>query len=218
MVDPTMTKRKETNTIIFHHSLSADVPGSVVRVWHTERGFEDIGYAYLIHDDGRIETGRDPTMIGAHAKGRNIDSIGVCVMGDFRYYEPTHFQLQSARALYWSECRKYKKRLAIEFHRPVDDKNPCPGVKLDRESFVKLLSETVKEDDVGLYRPEATVKKSLVEAATVTAGSALLIQLILENLFGIEIPKEEIAQASGAIGVLSGLVRGLLNWKKNRKK
>lgn len=52
-----------------------------VRRWHRERGFSDIGYHYLILVDGTIEVGRPLHIAGAHCKGHNAHSIGVCYVG-----------------------------------------------------------------------------------------------------------------------------------------
>jgi len=52
-----------------------------IRRWHKHRGFRDIGYHFLIHLDGTIERGRPLSQPGAHAKGYNGNSIGVCYVG-----------------------------------------------------------------------------------------------------------------------------------------
>ena len=52
-----------------------------IRRWHKARGFNDIGYHYVVDLDGTIEPGRDVTIAGAHATGHNADSIGVCYVG-----------------------------------------------------------------------------------------------------------------------------------------
>lgn len=49
--------------------------------WHRERGFNEIGYHYVIDLDGTIEQGRAIEKIGAHCKGYNANSIGVCYIG-----------------------------------------------------------------------------------------------------------------------------------------
>lgn len=49
--------------------------------WHKQRGFRCIGYHYVIRLDGTIETGRPISEVGAHAKGFNSTSIGVCYVG-----------------------------------------------------------------------------------------------------------------------------------------
>lgn len=49
--------------------------------WHRQRGFNCIGYHYLIYEDGTVVKGRPEEIIGAHAKGHNAHSIGVCYIG-----------------------------------------------------------------------------------------------------------------------------------------
>ena len=52
-----------------------------VRRWHIQRGFNDIGYHYLVLVDGTIQTGRPLSIAGAHCQGHNAHSIGVCYVG-----------------------------------------------------------------------------------------------------------------------------------------
>ena len=49
--------------------------------WHRARGFEEIGYHYVVGLDGYIELGRPIEKVGAHAKGINSTSIGVVYVG-----------------------------------------------------------------------------------------------------------------------------------------
>lgn len=58
-----------------------DVTVADVDRWHRERGFNGIGYHYLVGLDGRIHEGRDIEKSGAHCKGLNSRSIGVCYVG-----------------------------------------------------------------------------------------------------------------------------------------
>lgn len=52
-----------------------------IRRWHKARGFNDIGYHYVVDLDGTIEPGRDVTIAGAHCTGQNATSIGICYIG-----------------------------------------------------------------------------------------------------------------------------------------
>lgn len=53
-----------------------------IKRWHTEeRGWNDIGYHYVVDLDGTIEPGRPIEKAGAHCTGHNADSIGVCYIG-----------------------------------------------------------------------------------------------------------------------------------------
>ena len=49
--------------------------------WHRYRGWNGCGYHYVIKLDGTIQAGRPLDKIGAHTKGRNQGSIGICYIG-----------------------------------------------------------------------------------------------------------------------------------------
>ena len=48
---------------------------------HKARGFRTIGYHFYITKDGTLYPGRPESQIGAHAKGYNAHSIGICYEG-----------------------------------------------------------------------------------------------------------------------------------------
>lgn len=75
---------KKIDTIVIHCSATPeglDFHASDIDRWHREQGFKMIGYNYVIDLDGTIEAGRPITMIGAHCKGWNNRSIGICYIG-----------------------------------------------------------------------------------------------------------------------------------------
>jgi len=76
---------REINKIIVHCSATRegdDIDVATIRGWHVnERGWSDIGYHYVIYLDGSIHKGRDIRIQGAHTKGHNKDSIGICYIG-----------------------------------------------------------------------------------------------------------------------------------------
>lgn len=53
--------------------------------WHKERGWKGIGYHFVIPLDGSLEIGRGLAEDGAHAKGWNTCTIGVCLIGTRRF-------------------------------------------------------------------------------------------------------------------------------------
>ena len=134
-----MIPRNETVCVIFHHALADKADVDTIRKWHLERGWEDIGYHYVICKNGSIQPGRALHLEGAHALGRNESSIGVCLEGDFRKYQPSMAQLEASYRLYDCLCQVYGKELEIEFHRSTADQNPCPGKQLNRYRFIALL-------------------------------------------------------------------------------
>jgi N-acetylmuramoyl-L-alanine amidase len=70
--------------IVVHFSATPegrDVDASQIREWHLDRGWDDIGYHYVVKLDGTIQKGRNDDEIGAHCYGHNQNSIGVCFIG-----------------------------------------------------------------------------------------------------------------------------------------
>ena len=53
------------------------------RRWHKSNGWDDIGYHFVIDTDGAIAKGREVSVMGAHVKGKNRNSIGICLVGGF---------------------------------------------------------------------------------------------------------------------------------------
>ena len=58
-----------------------DIGAEEVTRWHKDRGWSGCGYHFIIRKNGTIEKGRDLDRIGAHARGYNVGSIGVCYVG-----------------------------------------------------------------------------------------------------------------------------------------
>jgi len=75
---------REIKKLIIHCSAtkpSMDIGAEDIRGWHKSKGWDDIGYHYVIRRNGKVEKGRDVSIAGAHAKGHNFNSIGVCLVG-----------------------------------------------------------------------------------------------------------------------------------------
>lgn len=75
---------RRIDTIIIHCSATRagqDFTVADIDRWHRERGFDGIGYHYVVRLDGTIEKGRDVALPGAHCTGWNARSIGICYIG-----------------------------------------------------------------------------------------------------------------------------------------
>lgn len=74
-----------------------------IREWHTAKGWSDVGYHFVIRLDGTVEKGRPVDTVGAHARGYNTNSIGICLVGGLRDGQPedtyTNSQLDALRQL-----------------------------------------------------------------------------------------------------------------------
>ena len=79
-----VTSARRITEIIVHCTATGqgqDVTVKQVNQWHWARGFNGIGYHYLIYIDGSVHTGRSIDVSGAHCTGHNMCSIGVCYVG-----------------------------------------------------------------------------------------------------------------------------------------
>ena len=75
---------RSINEIIIHCSATREgqqVTVDTIRDWHLAKGWNDIGYHFYIDLDGTINKGRDIDKMGAHCKGHNRNSIGICYCG-----------------------------------------------------------------------------------------------------------------------------------------
>ena len=75
---------REINKIVVHCSATQEgknISAATIDKWHKKRGWRGIGYHYVIGLDGLIELGRPVEQVGAHVKGHNKNSIGICYVG-----------------------------------------------------------------------------------------------------------------------------------------
>lgn len=75
---------RKINKIVIHCSATHEGNNfnvDDIRRWHIQRGFNDVGYHYVILIDGTIQEGRPLYKPGAHVRGYNSNSIGICYIG-----------------------------------------------------------------------------------------------------------------------------------------
>lgn len=75
---------RNINKIIVHCTATKEgkaFTANDITRWHKDRGFATIGYHYVVLLDGTIQQGRAEMVMGAHCKGYNANSIGICYIG-----------------------------------------------------------------------------------------------------------------------------------------
>jgi N-acetylmuramoyl-L-alanine amidase len=116
--------------VIIHQSASNEKSHddiSVIKQWHLARGFSDVGYHYVIKKDGTVQKGRDENTIGAHCKGHNNSSIGICLSGEG---EKTTAQLKALEILLIDICGRHElEKKDILAHGDLAQ-TACPGFDL----------------------------------------------------------------------------------------
>ncbi len=121
--------------LVVHHSATESGNAACFRVLH--RGvnrWNDIGYHFVIgngtmSEDGAVERGRDVPFQGAHARGANEDSLGICLVGNFNSVKPSRAQMDSLGRLLRRLLKEYSLPLSsVTLHRLVKGSSTeCPG-------------------------------------------------------------------------------------------
>jgi hypothetical protein len=58
-----------------------DIGVAEIDAEHRAQGWDCIGYHYVIRRSGILEKGRPDSQVGAHVKGHNAFSLGICLVG-----------------------------------------------------------------------------------------------------------------------------------------
>ena len=144
--------------IIVHHAAGSNTATNytdVVRniyTFHTaSNGWNDVGYNFLIAQDGTIYEGRDgqkimdgDNVLGAHFCSQNGGTMGICLLGDYMTSQPTDKSLESlAKFIAWKMKKEKIEPIGntvhsvsgknlnnISAHRDGTCSTDCPGNNL----------------------------------------------------------------------------------------
>lgn len=121
--------------LVIHHSASPrGTSFNSIRQWHLRKGWNDIGYNYVILGNGKLRVGRALPTTGAHAKGKNATSIGVCVVGN-NTKDGQHWAVEQRATLrkVVAACRLLWPDIKVCGHRDVmaPGYTECPGVDVE---------------------------------------------------------------------------------------
>ena len=122
---------RDIDTVIIHCSdtpNNMDIGTATIREWHLERGWDDVGYHYIIRRDGTTEVGRQESRIGAHCLGKNYRSVGICLVGRDKF---TKEQFHSLEQLV-QDLRKRYDVIDVAGHHKYSNKT-CPNFKVDKD-------------------------------------------------------------------------------------
>ena len=91
---------------------------------HLNFGWDGIGYHKIILRSGKIENGRPEYWIGAHVKGKNGISLGVCLVGCNKF---TNEQFVSLKKILEEWKQKYPQAKIIGHCDSGDTHKTCPN-------------------------------------------------------------------------------------------
>lgn len=120
------------NAIYVHHSASSQkkTTPEMIDQWHKDRGWNGIGYHFVVTFDGTIHRGRDVAVVGAHCKGKNRRSIGICVTGNFNSDSVGTHQESSLSLLLAGLMATYSLEKEAVFGHREHGQTECPGNNL----------------------------------------------------------------------------------------
>lgn len=136
------------DTIVFHHSnrpQDEDIKSTQRFFFRRDGNFADIGYHFVVGNDGMVYEGRSLEYVGAHVDLGNTGKIGISVMGNFEPTDnrianriqgaaptkPTNAQINSAKQMALFLDAAYNIN-TIGGHKNFADKDytDCPGSDL----------------------------------------------------------------------------------------
>ena len=127
--------KSDVKYLIVHCSYtpeSMDIGKSDIDRWHREKGWMMIGYHKVIKRDGTVEDGRPLSKSGAHVRGMNRTSIGICLIGGMNRAKDgpeinyTDEQMKSLRSLL-DGLRKDYPIAKVRGHTDFDKGKTCPN-------------------------------------------------------------------------------------------
>lgn len=145
--------------VILHCAATPDYPEDSKRydlfgatdidAWHKARGWSGCGYHFVIRRTGVIEKGRPLDRKGAHTRGHNHDSVGVCWVGT-RW--PTYRQVKAMIKLHRQIARSLKIPVTKWFgHNEFTKSKTCPGFSM--HLFREFLKYGLKQKKKSLEKP-----------------------------------------------------------------
>lgn len=179
-----------------------DTTAEQINSWHKDRGWDSIGYHFVIRLNGTVEKGRPTDKEGAHVKGLNHRSIGICFSG--------HGDIAPLTSAQWSAGLQLTAKLIRDFdlkpsaligHREVNNlidcgllshqyrvSKSCPGRLVDMVKARTDLKELL--DRMSLEHSGTKIKYDQNQAKKLFASLRSLYEVI--NELQIESAKDEL--------------------------
>ena len=148
--------RPETSYIVLHHT---EVKGRhnvrEVHQWHLNRKtssnepWAGIGYHFYVDKDGEIFTGRPVGARGAHVRGFNRKSVGVCFEGHFDIETMSGKQEEASVMLLALLSLVYPNAKFVK-HHDLNKEKTCPGKNFPYDNLMQKV-EICKSRLISLF-------------------------------------------------------------------
>ncbi len=155
-----LEKRESTQYIVLHHR-AGDGDALSIHEGHLKNGWSGIGYHFYVRKDGSVFKGRPIGSVGAHTKGKNSLSIGVCFEGNFETETMSVRQIQAGR-----EIVEYLKDLypqaVVKKHRDFEA-TACPGKNFPFDKIKEGVYSMTVEEAIDIIQAKAGLEDGTLE-------------------------------------------------------
>jgi len=125
---------------------------ATIRAYHERHnGWRDIGYHWVIEEDGSVHPGRPEEQEGAHVGGFNENTLGICVTGHGDHAPFLPAQLASLVRLCAQKCAAHRlSGIRVIGHREADEHGApkvlktCPGLLIDMNEIRRLVADRLE--------------------------------------------------------------------------
>lgn len=168
-----------TPDLWIHHTADELHGASGVRAaqaFHMDsRGWSDIGYSFLVDDDGLVYEGRGFGIAGGHTEGHNFTSHAISFMGNFDNRRPTPAALTAGAELVRLGATGGHWRGITGGHRDASGASTaCPGRYLEAElPWLRTASTSTNPPTSGGF--------TVLDPQTKAYMDAKFIRLVLEE-------------------------------------
>ena len=135
-----MLKMKKVRKLIVHCSDTPDecnLDASYIHDMHLSFGWNGIGYHKVILRNGKIEEGRPEYWVGAHVKGLNNISLGICLIGRNNFTEK---QFNSLEKVLKKWKKKYSEAEILGHSESTLTNKTCPNFDVQKWCKSRNLS------------------------------------------------------------------------------
>lgn len=147
--------------IIIHESDSSWGSAEEIHKWHLERGWSQIGYNLVILNgqlksksaynelyDGFIEHGRMYHIAGAHARGYNKQSIGICLIGKHGSFSESQMSALINKVVELVKVYQIPVENVLgHYEIPLSGGKVCPEIEM--VEFRKYINERILMGNYG---------------------------------------------------------------------
>ncbi|MBN1059884.1 N-acetylmuramoyl-L-alanine amidase [Clostridium botulinum] len=129
--------------LVFHHTASSNLTPTKIHEMHMAKKWSGIGYHFYIRKDGTVYRGRPEEAIGAHIKGQNKNTLGICIEGNLEEEQPTEQEIEALEKLSTYLIIKYNI-YGVQGHGDTYD-TLCPGENFPMENVKQAITNEIDD-------------------------------------------------------------------------